>query len=139
MVPVKNARYALNATNARWGSLYDALYGSDVIADTDGAEKTAGYNPVRGERVIAYARGLLDRSAPLAAGSHADAVAYRVVNGALQVSLRNNGQVGLREPEKFAGYNGNPDAPSEILLRNNGLHLIIQTPVTPSGAPMRRT
>ncbi len=126
VVPVKNARYALNATNARWGSLYDALYGSDVIADTDGAEKTAGYNPVRGERVIAYARGLLDRSAPLAAGSHADAVAYRVVNGALQVSLRHNGHVGLREPEKFAGYNGNPDAPAEILLRNNGLHLIIQ-------------
>ena len=126
VVPVKNARYALNATNARWGSLYDALYGSDVIPETDGAAKSAGYNPVRGERVIAYARGLLDRSAPLAAGSHADAVAYRVVNGALQVSLRHNGQVGLREPEKFAGYNGNPDAPSEILLRNNGLHLIIQ-------------
>ena len=126
VVPVKNARYALNATNARWGSLYDALYGSDVIPETDGAEKTSGYNPVRGERVIAYARGLLDRSAPLAAGSHADAVAYKVVNGALQVTLRDDGQVGLQEPEKFVGYNGSPEAPTEILLGNNGLHLIIQ-------------
>ena len=126
VVPVKNARYALNATNARWGSLYDALYGSDVIPETDGAGKTSGYNPVRGERVIAYARRLLDRSAPLAAGSHADAVAYRVVNGALQVTLRDDGQVGLQEPEKFAGYNGSPDDPTEILLGNNGLHLIIQ-------------
>jgi malate synthase len=126
VVPVKNARYALNATNARWGSLYDALYGSDVIPETDGAGKTSGYNPVRGERVIAYARGLLDRSAPLAAGSHADAVAYKVVNGALQVTLRDDGQVGLQEPEKFVGYNGSPEAPTEILLANNGLHLIIQ-------------
>ena len=126
VVPVKNARYALNATNARWGSLYDALYGSDVIPETDGAGKTSGYNPVRGERVIAYARGLLDRSAPLAAGSHADAVAYRVVNGALQVTLRDDGQVGLQEPEKFVGYNGSPETPTEILLANNGLHLIIQ-------------
>jgi len=126
VVPVKNARYALNATNARWGSLYDALYGSDVIPETDGAGKTSGYNPVRGERVIAYARGLLDRSAPLAAGSHADAVAYKVVNGALQVTLRDDGQVGLQEPEKFVGYNGSPEAPTEILLGNNGLHLIIQ-------------
>ncbi len=126
VVPVKNARYALNATNARWGSLYDALYGSDVIPETDGAGKTSGYNPVRGERVIAYARGLLDRSAPLAAGSHADAVAYKVVNGALQVTLRDDGQVGLQEPEKFVGYNGSPEAPTEILIGNNGLHLIIQ-------------
>ena len=126
VVPVKNARYALNATNARWGSLYDALYGSDVIPETDGAGKTSGYNPVRGERVIAYARGLLDRSAPLAAGIHADAVAYKVVNGALQVTLRDDGQVGLQEPEKFVGYNGSPEAPTEILIGNNGLHLIIQ-------------
>jgi len=126
VVPVKNARYALNATNARWGSLYDALYGADVIPETDGAGKTSGYNPVRGERVIAYARGLLDRAAPLAAGSHADAVAYKVVNGALQVTLRDDGRVGLQEPEKFVGYNGSPEAPTEILLRNNGLHLIIQ-------------
>ena len=126
VVPVKNARYALNATNARGGSLYDALYGSDVIPETDGAGKTSSYNPVRGERVIAYARGLLDRSAPLAAGSHADAVAYKVVNGALQVTLRDDGQVGLQEPEKFVGYNGSPEAPTEILIGNNGLHLIIQ-------------
>ena len=126
VVPVKNARYALNATNARWGSLYDALYGSDVIPETDGAGRTPGYNPVRGERVIAYARGLLDRSAPLTAGSHADAVAYKVVDGALLVRLRNDGEVGLQEPAKFVGYNGNPGAPGEVLLRNNGLHLIIQ-------------
>ena len=126
VVPVKNARYALNATNARWGSLYDALYGSDVIPETDGATRAGAYNPKRGERVIAYARGFLDRSAPLAGGSHADATAYRVVDGKLLVSLRTDGQVGLAEPAKFVGYNGSPEAPTEVLLRNNGLHVVIQ-------------
>ncbi len=130
VVPVKNARYALNATNARWGSLYDALYGTDVIADSDGAEKTAGYNPARGAKVIAYGRSLLDQAAPLSAGSHAEAVAYHIVAGQLQISLKNGGAVGLSHPARFVGYNGAPATPTEVLLRNNGLHLIIQIDAT---------
>lgn len=126
VVPVKNARYALNATNARWGSLYDALYGSDVIAETAGAEKKGDYNPARGAHVIAYARAFLDQAAPLVTGSHADAVAYQAGNGRLQVKLKNGDSAGLQQAEKFAGYNGEPPAPTEILLRNNGLHVIIQ-------------
>ncbi len=126
VVPVKNPRYALNATNARWGSLYDALYGSDVIPETEGAQKTAAYNPLRGEHVIAYAREFLDRAAPLTAGSHAQAVAYRVHHAGLEISLQDGSRVALAEPEKFVGYNGDPQAPSEILLCNHGLHLIIQ-------------
>ena len=89
VVPAMNARYALNATNARWGSLYDALYGTDLIPQTDGAEITRGYNPTRGAKVVAYAMTLLDETAPLAEGSHADAVQYAVANGALSVKLRN--------------------------------------------------
>ena len=126
VVPVKNARYALNATNARWGSLYDALYGSDVVGEEDGAERGTGYNPVRGARVIAYARQFLDDAAPLANGSHADAMAYRVRAGALEVLFKGGLAVGLRDPERFAGYNGDPAAPREVLVRNNGLHIIIQ-------------
>ena len=126
VVPVKNARYALNATNARWGSLYDALYGSDVIAEADGAEKTGGYNPVRGAKVIAYGRAFLDQAAPLTAGSHAHAVTYTVANAHLHVTLGNGETVGLQRHEQFVGYNGDPAAPVEILLRNNGLHVVIQ-------------
>ena len=126
VVPVKNARYALNATNARWGSLYDALYGSDVIAESDGAQRAGAYNPVRGAKVIAYARALLDEAAPLAQGSHAHATTYQVAEGRLVVVLGNGEGVGLQHPERFAGYNGTLDAPREILLVNNGLHIIIQ-------------
>jgi len=126
VVPVKNARYALNATNARWGSLYDALYGSDVIDEADGAGRAGPYNPVRGARVIAYGRKLLDEAAPLAGASHADARAYRVVQGALQVTLANGASAGLEHPARFAGYNGAPEAPTEVLLKNNSLHIIIQ-------------
>ena len=126
VVPVKNARYALNATNARWGSLYDALYGTDVIAEDNGAEKGSSYNPVRGARVIAQARAFLDEVAPLTSGSHSEAVDYAVADGALTVTLRDGTVTRLREPEKFAGYNGRADAPAEILLRNNNLHAIIQ-------------
>ncbi len=126
VVPVKNARYALNATNARWGSLYDALYGSDVIDEAGGAGRAGPYNPVRGARVIAYGRKLLDESAPLAGASHADASAYRIVQGQLQVTLLDGATAGLQHPERFAGYNGAPEAPSEVLLKNNGLHIIVQ-------------
>ncbi|MFC5698964.1 malate synthase G [Pseudomonas sp. GCM10022186] len=125
VVPVSNSRYALNAANARWGSLYDALYGTDAIAEDQGAEKGAGYNPVRGARVIAFARAFLDQAAPLADGSHAEATGYRVEDGQLQVSLGNR-QSGLRDPQRFVGYQGAAEAPSAILLKNHGLHVEIQ-------------
>ncbi|MDQ2103121.1 malate synthase G [Azospirillum isscasi] len=126
VVPVMNARYALNAANARWGSLYDALYGTDAIPDTDGAERGAGYNPKRGEKVIAFARNVLDRAAPLSDGSHADAAGYTVEDGRLLVALKDGRTTGLAEPEKLVGYAGEASAPTGILLANNGLHLEIR-------------
>jgi len=126
VVPVMNARYALNAANARWGSLYDALYGTDAIDEADGAERGGGYNPKRGAKVIARARRLLDEAAPLAQGSHADAVAYAVNNGALVVELKHGGRTGLKNAGQFAGYQGEPNAPGAILLRNHGLHAEIR-------------
>ena len=126
VVPVLNARYALNAANARWGSLYDALYGTDVIAENDGAEKGKAYNPVRGARVIAYARSVLDRSAPLAAGSHKDATLYRVVDGKLAVTLKDGAVTGLANAAQLVGHQGAADAPSSVLLRRHGIHLDIR-------------
>ena len=123
VVPITNARYALNAANARWGSLYDALYGTDAIPDTDGAEKGAGYNPVRGAKVIAYARHVLDRTVPLKKGSHLDSIAYAVVNGELRVTLKNGRQVGLAHPKQFVGYQGDAASPSSVLFQHHGLHL----------------
>ena len=126
VVPVSNARYALNAANARWGSLYDALYGTDAIPDEDGAERGDAYNPVRGERVIAYARSVLDQAAPLASGSHADATEYRLEDGDLLVTLDNGDETSLQQRDQLAGYLGDPSHPTAILLVNHGLHLEIQ-------------
>ncbi|MFI0398439.1 MAG: malate synthase G [Thiolinea sp.] len=126
VVPVMNARFALNAANARWGSLYDALYGTDAIPYTDGAEPGKSYNPVRGAKVIEFARKFLDEAAPLAAGSHKDATSYTVANGALQVSLNDGSTIGLKQAEKFVGYNGDATSPTAILLKNNGLHFELQ-------------
>jgi len=125
VVPVMNARYALNAANARWGSLYDALYGSDVISDEGGAEKGGAYNPKRGAKVIAWARQLLDDAAPLASGSHSDAHKYSIVDGKLVVKTA-AGEVGLKNPAQFVGFSGDAAAPTGILLVNNGLHIEIQ-------------
>ncbi len=122
VVPVTNARYALNAANARWGSLYDALYGTDAIAETAGLARGAGFNAARGAAVVARARAFLDQAFPLASGSHAEARQYRIVAGALQVRLADGRESGLREVEKFAGYTGEPADPTLVLLRNNGLH-----------------
>jgi malate synthase len=126
VVPILNARYALNAANARWGSLYDALYGTDVIPETNGAEKAGGYNPVRGAKVIAFARDFLDEVAPLAHGSHALATSYRAEGGNLSVTLNDGSTTGLRSPFQFVGYQGEPSAPSSILLQHNGLHVDIR-------------
>ncbi|WP_261507448.1 malate synthase G [Burkholderia multivorans] len=125
VVPLSNARYALNAANARWGSLYDALYGTDALPEDNGAERTATYNPTRGQRVIDYARNVLDNAAPLAGASHRDALRYRVQDGQLAVET-GKGIVHLARPAQFVGYQGAADAPAAILLKHNGLHLEIQ-------------
>ncbi len=126
VVPIMNARFALNAVNARWGSLYDALYGNDVIPEADGANKTAGYNPVRGQKVIDYGRAFLDQAVPLNGASHSYASAYKVVDDQLEITDTNGGQLQLVMPEQFIGYIGNPDFPRSILLQNNRLHIEIQ-------------
>ncbi|NRA83815.1 MAG: malate synthase G [Gammaproteobacteria bacterium] len=125
VVPVMNSRFALNAANARWGSLYDALYGTDAISEDHGAEKSGSYNPIRGSKVISFGRELLDQSTPLLDGSHSDATNYQVVNGQLQVTLNNNEITTLANPEQFVGFNGETNAPSTILLKQHGLHLEI--------------
>ncbi|MGQ3052632.1 MAG: malate synthase G [Roseateles sp.] len=136
VVPILNARYALNAANARWGSLYDALYGTDAIPETDGATREGAYNPVRGGRVVAYARQVLDQAAPLAEGSHGQAVAYRVEGAQLSVTLASGDVTGLADAATFAGYQGTPDAPSSVLLVHHGLHLDIRIDRT---TPIGRT
>nr|CAA6820408.1 MAG: Malate synthase G (EC [uncultured Thiotrichaceae bacterium] len=126
VVPVMNARFALNAVNARWGSLYDALYGTDAIAEDNGAEKGNSFNPVRGQRVVEFAKTFLDESAPLASGSHKDATAYSVIDGALQITLQDGSTTTLNDADNFAGYQGDAAAPSAVLLVNNAMHFEIQ-------------
>jgi malate synthase len=126
VVPVNNARYALNAANARWGSLYDALYGSDVIDTAGGAEALVTYNPVRGVKVVQYAKAFLDRIAPLTESSHIDAVGYSIHDGQLSISLRTGITVRLKNDLQLKGYQGQPTMPTSILLHNNGLHFEIQ-------------
>lgn len=126
VVPVMNARFALNASNARWGSLYDALYGTDAISEAGGAEKGKGYNKVRGDKVIAFARAFLDESAPLAAGSHVDATAYRIEGGKLVVALKGGSNSRLRDDAQLIGFQGDAAKPTAILLKHNGLHFEIQ-------------
>ena len=126
VVPVNNARYALNAANARWGSLYDALYGTDAIAAKDGCEITAAYNPRRGAAVIAFARDFLDQAAPLTAGRHRDATTYSIQDGKLSVTLANKTSTGLALPVQLQGWSGETSAPEVVLLRNHRLHVEIQ-------------
>jgi malate synthase len=126
VVPVDNARYALNAANARWYSLYDALYGTDIILEVEGCKKTAKYNPVRGQQVIRYVREFLDQAVPLAVGSHSYAVKYKVVSGKLIVVMGDGSQTELGWRECFVGYRGDPEQPSSVLLKNNNLHIEIK-------------
>lgn len=128
VVPVDNARYALNAVNARWGSLYDALYNSDVVESKEGREIGAGYDPERGSKVIAWGREFLDRTFPLSSGSHADVVKYFVVPGdtfilTLMARMEDGAAVPLADPKQFAGFRGHTEEPREVLLENNGLHV----------------
>lgn len=130
VVPVRNARYALNAANARWGSLYDALYGTDVISTEDGADKDQGYNPVRGNKVIAYAKNFLNEHFPLVQAAHDDATLYFLDGGRLVVNLKDGSSTVLADATKFVGYTGETAAPTSILLKNNGLHVEIQIDAT---------
>ncbi|WP_286956777.1 malate synthase G [Brevibacterium sp. UBA7493] len=125
VVPVSNARFAINAANARWGSLYDAYYGTDAIDQSGELAPGSGYNPTRGAAVIAKGRELLDTAAPLTEGSHADATGYRVEGGQLHVTLSGGTEAALAAPEVFAGFSGDPDSPTHVLLRHNGLHIDI--------------
>lgn len=125
VVPILNARFAINAANARWGSLYDALYGTDAISEDGGAEKGTGYNKVRGDKVIAWSRDFLDKAIPLATGSHTGTTKYSIVDGALEVTLADGSTTGLADADQLVGYNGEAASPTNILLVNHGLHIDI--------------
>ncbi|WP_435591629.1 malate synthase G [Nocardia sp. bgisy118] len=135
VVPVMNARFAINAANARWGSLYDALYGTDAISEANGAEKGTGYNKVRGDKVIEWARNFLDDSVTLITGSHIGSTSYKIVDGELEVGLEDGTEIGLADPSQLVGYLGDPASPSSVLLKHNGLHIEIQIdPSSPIGS-----
>ena len=134
VVPINNARYALNAVNARWGSLYDALYGTDVISNEGGAEAGKSYNPVRGAKVVAKAKDYLDSMIPLAKGSHADVTEYKIESGKLAITLVDGDETTLANTEQWRGYQGDISAPSSLLFAHNGLHFEIQLdPTHPIG------
>ncbi len=134
VVPILNARFALNAANARWGSLYDALYGTDVIPEADGAEQGDSYNKIRGDKVIAYARRFLDEAVPLADGSYTDVTGFKIEDGQLVVTLDEDSEATLARPEQFVAYTGDPDSPESVLLVNHGLHIdILIDPESPIG------
>lgn len=134
VVPVMNARFAINAANARWGSLYDALYGTDAISEENGAEKGTGYNKVRGDKVIEWARNFLDDAVPLITGSHVGSRGYAIVDGELEVTLEDETTIGLADASQLVGYVGDPASPSAVLLKNNGLHIEVQIdPNSPIG------
>jgi|TARA_A100001391_G_scaffold205462_1_gene206931 malate synthase len=126
VVPITNARYALNAANARWGSLYDALYGTDAIPEDNGATRSGGYNPARGDKVIEYGRRFLDDTIALSSGSHAGATAYQVEQGQLRVTLENGENATLKDASLLLGYRGEASAPEALVFRHNGLHFEIQ-------------
>ena len=126
VVPVMNARFALNAANARWGSLYDALYGTDMIDEEDGAERTGPYNPIRGDKVIAFAKQFLDQYFPLVDGSFTDVIGFTIKENGLFIELSSGESTSLDNPGQFIGYNGTADLPNCILLKNNNLHIEIQ-------------
>ncbi|MFY2251008.1 malate synthase G [Priestia megaterium] len=132
VVPVNNARYAINAANARWGSLYDALYGTDAISEENGASRTSSYNPIRGEKVIAFAKNFLDEVIPLVQSSHAEVVQYSLKNGKLVAQLNDGSLTELQEEEKFVGYQGEEESPDALLFKNNGLHFEVQIDRTDS-------
>ena len=126
VVPVMNARFSLNAANARWGSLYDALYGTDMISEEEGAERGGAYNPARGDRVIAFSKKFLDESVSLSSGAYNEVTGFKVNNGNLEIALSDQSTVKLKDESKFVGYKGDADNPSGILLKNNNLHVEIQ-------------
>ncbi|MEH7327741.1 malate synthase G [Priestia megaterium] len=132
VVPVNNARYAINAANARWGSLYDALYGTDAISEENGASRTSSYNPIRGEKVIAFAKNFLDEVVPLVQSSHAEVVQYSLENEKLVAQLNDGSLTELQEEEKFVGYQGEEESPDALLFKNNGLHFEVQIDRTDS-------
>ena len=126
VVPVMNARFALNAANARWGSLYDALYGTDMISEDDGASRAGAYNPVRGDKVIAFSKNFLDEHFALNNASYSDVSSFCIKQGSLEVGLNNGESVSLKNSDQFQGYQGSEDQPSGVLLKNNNLHAEIQ-------------
>jgi len=126
VVPVDNARYALNAANARWGSLYDALYGTDVISEDSGAEIGEKYNPIRGRKVVTFSKQFLDEHVALANTTHTKVEKYAVVNGKLSAKLQSGEIVALKDAEKLVGYQGQPEEPTALLFMNNGLHIEVQ-------------